>query len=96
MAAKSDGGRSPQSAAAPKTEGSPRETVLGACGLRPEAQHPRLNGKEGTPISNQKPLSLVEAQAASTPHSDCTLRPRMKSAAFWARAAAVTKALWSF
>lgn len=44
MAAKSDGGRSPQSAAAPKTEGSLWETVLGACGLRPEAQHPRLDG----------------------------------------------------
>ena len=46
MAAKSDEGQSPQSAAALKTEGSPWETVLRACGFRPEAQHPRLDGNE--------------------------------------------------
>jgi len=46
MAARSDAGRSPQSAAARKTEGSPWEAVLRACGLRPEAQHPRLDGKK--------------------------------------------------
>lgn len=44
MAARSDEGRNPQSAAAFNTEGSPLETVLKACGLRPEAQHPRQDG----------------------------------------------------
>ena len=45
MAAMSDVERNPQSAAARKTEGSLWETVLRACGFRPEAQHPRLDGK---------------------------------------------------
>lgn len=45
MAARSAAGRSLQSAAAPRTEGSLWETVLGACGFRPEAQHRAQDGK---------------------------------------------------
>ena len=47
LAAKSDEGGSLQSIAALKTEGSLWETVLGACGLHLEAQHPRLDGNGG-------------------------------------------------
>lgn len=47
MAAKSAAGRSLQSAAAPRTEGSLWETVLGACGLRPKAQHRAQDRRSG-------------------------------------------------
>ena len=50
MAAKSAAGRSLQSAAAPRTEGSLWETVLGACGLRPKAQHRAQDGKSEHPL----------------------------------------------
>ena len=47
MAAKSDEGELPQSEAAFKSEGSPWETDLEACGWPPEAQHPWQDGNGG-------------------------------------------------
>lgn len=42
---KADGARGAQSAAAPKSEGSPREAVFGACASLAPAEHPSGDGK---------------------------------------------------